>query len=148
MSELATAAEETVPLRRRGFVFLNPYVQLGLGALLVTASELLLKKGADATAGLLTGMWARFGFAALASLWTWGGIVTYLLSFASWIYVLRYVPLGIAFAAINVVHVTVPLGCYFLLHEHVPAKRWIGVGLVLCGLLLILQQVVKVESKR
>ena len=49
--------------------FLNPYVQIGIGALLVTASELLLKRGA--TTGMLT------------SLWTWGGIVMYVLSFGS-----------------------------------------------------------------
>ena len=34
-------------------IFLNPYVQIGLGALLVTASELLLKRGA--TSGALRG---------------------------------------------------------------------------------------------
>jgi multidrug transporter EmrE-like cation transporter len=126
--------------------FLNPYVQLGIGAVLVTASELLLKKGAMAApsaAGWLTAI----GVAALASWWTWAGIVTYLLSFASWLHVLRFVPLGIAFAVINIVHVLVPLGCLLFLHEPVSAKRWLGIALVLTGLLLMLQQVAKVEEK-
>src|SRR5947209_1310520 len=84
--------------------FFDPYIQLGLGAVLVTASELLLKKGATVNppaAGWLTAL----GVTALASWWTWAGIVTYLLSFASWLHVLRFVPLGIAFAIINIVHV-------------------------------------------
>jgi len=103
--------------------FLNPYVQIGIGALLVTVSELLLKRGAT------TGM--------LASLWTWGGIVTYVLSFGSWLYVLRHLPLSIAFALINVVHILVPLGAWLLLHESVSPQRWGGIFLVLCGTVLV-----------
>ena len=138
------SADPTAPVKAPGG-FLNPYVQLGIGAVLVTASELLLKKGATAvpTAGWL----AAIGVAALASWWTWAGIVTYLLSFASWLHVLRFVPLGIAFAVINVVHVLVPLGSLVFLHENVSTKRWLGIALVLTGLLLMLQQVAKAEEK-
>ena len=125
--------------------FLHPYVQLGIGGILVTASELLLKKGAMAApaAGWLTSI----GVAALTAWWTWAGILSYLLSFASWLHVLRFVPLGIAFAAINAVHVLVPLGCLIFLDEPVSAKRWLGIALVLAGLLLMLRQVVKTEEK-
>jgi multidrug transporter EmrE-like cation transporter len=147
MSDAATAPAHALPDAQRRFGFLNPYVQLAIGALLVTASELFLRVGAKATAGHMTGLAATFGLAALGSLWTWCGIVTYVLSFLSWIYVLRYIPLGIAFAAINVVHVTVPLGAYLILHEDIHLRRWIGIGLVICGLLLLIQQVVKAESK-
>ena len=125
--------------------FLHPYVQLAIGSVLVTASELLLKKGATAVPS--SGWLTTIGVAALASWWTWAGIVTYLLSFASWLHVLRFVPLGIAFAVINVVHVLVPLGCLVFLHEPVSAKRWLGIGLVVTGLLLMLQQVAKAEEK-
>ncbi len=129
--------------------FFNPYVQLGFGALLVTASELLLKKGATLTLSAVAvgGLSNTLGIPALASFWTWFGILTYLLSFASWIYVLRFVPLGIAFAVINVVHVLIPLGCLIFLHEPVSPRRWMGIALVVCGLLLMLQQVVKAEAK-
>ena len=123
--------------------FVNPYVQLGIGALLVTVSELLMKKGAsDPGAGSV----GWFGVAALASGWTWAGIVTYVLSFLSWIYVLRFVPLGIAYALINVVHVLVPLGAWLFLHEPVSPRRWLGVSLVACGILLILRPAVKAEE--
>jgi drug/metabolite transporter (DMT)-like permease len=106
--------------------FLNPYLQIGIGALLVTVSELLLKKGA------MSG--------ALASGWTWLGIVTYLLSFASWLYVLRHLPLSIAFALINVVHVLVPLGAWAILGETISMQRWIGIACVLCGTVLVSQR--------
>jgi drug/metabolite transporter (DMT)-like permease len=129
---------------RRAFPrgFSNPYVQIGIGAVLVTASELLLKKGATSAAGT-----SLFGLEALGSLWTWAGILTYILSFASWLYVLRFLPLGVAFALINVVHVLVPVGSWVLLGEQVSLRRWAGIGLVLLGILLVARNVGEVEEK-
>jgi drug/metabolite transporter (DMT)-like permease len=98
-------------------------VQIALGALLVTASELLLKKGA--TSGVL------------ASGWTWIGIVTYVLSFVSWLYVLRHMLLSVAFALINIVHVLVPLGAWWILGETISMQRWMGIACVLCGTVLV-----------
>ena len=135
----ATTADRPTP--RRGWFF-NPYVQIVAGAILVTASELLLKKGASVAPGA---SWT--GLNALASAWTWGGIVTYVLSFGSWLYVLRFVPLGIAFALINGVHVLVPVGSWLFLAESLSARRWAGIGLVVCGILLIARDAARVEEK-
>src|SRR2546421_187220 len=68
--------------------FLHPYVQLALGAVLVTASELLLRHGAH-DFGDATGLAKYLGIAALGSWWTWLGIISYILSFVSWLHVLR-----------------------------------------------------------
>ncbi len=137
----ALAATTTHP-KPRATGFFNPYVQIALGALLVTASELMLKKGADAAT---SASW--LGVNALASLWTWGGILTYILSFVSWLYVLRLVPLGIAFALINAVHILVPLSSWFFLHERISIGRWSGIALVLSGIILIAQTVAAAEEK-
>ncbi len=122
--------------------FLNPYAQVAIGAMLVTISELMLKKGATAAAGT-----SWLGIDALASLWTWGGIVTYILSFVSWLYVLRYLPLGVAFSLINVVHVLVPLASWAFLHDVVSPRRWAGIALVLAGIILMAGNVAKAEEK-
>jgi drug/metabolite transporter (DMT)-like permease len=119
---------------RRGF--LNPYVQIAFGALLVTASELLLKKGATSGAPLPKSI-AWLGVGALASWWTWLGITTYILSFLSWLYVLRHLPVSVAFGLISVVQVLVPLGAWIFLGETISMRRWIGIGFVLCGTLLL-----------
>jgi len=102
----------------------------------------MLKKGADAVTGA-----SWLGVNALASPWTWGGIVTYILSFVSWLYVLRFVPLGIAFALINAVHILVPLASWFFLHETISIGRWTGIALVLAGIILIAQTVAAAEEK-
>jgi drug/metabolite transporter (DMT)-like permease len=134
----ATQVKPSTPARG----FFNAYFQIAIGAILVTGSELMLKKGADAAIGA-----SWLGVNALASAWTWGGIVTYILSFVSWLYVLRFVPLGIAFALINAVHILVPLSSWFFLHEHISLGRWSGITLVLTGIILIGQTVATTEEK-
>jgi multidrug transporter EmrE-like cation transporter len=123
--------------------FGNAYFQIGLGALLVTASELLMKAGASAQHGEI----GVFGIAALRNGHTWLGIVFYCLSFASWIQVLRTVPLAIAYALINVVHILIPLGCWVFLGEAINTQRWLGIALVLAGLLLVAKPLATVEKK-
>jgi drug/metabolite transporter (DMT)-like permease len=126
--------------------FFNPYLQIIFGALLVTASELLLRQGASSKEPA-AGLAKWLGIAAFGSGYTWLGIVTYILSFACWLYVLRFVPLSIAFPAINITHVLVPLGAWVFLHEHFSPQRWVGVALVLCGILLIVRPVIAAEKK-
>ncbi len=100
----------------------NPYVQIAIGAVLVTISELLLKQGAMA-GGLVSG-------------WTWVGISTYLVSFASWLYVLRHLPLSIAYPLINIVHITIPLAAWLILGEDITTQRWLGIAFVFVGTVL------------
>lgn len=125
--------------------FANPYVQIGVGAVLVTASELLLRRGAM-HAPTLPGVADVFGVAALGSAWTWAGIVCYVLSFASWLHVLRHVPLSVAFSLINVVHVLVPVGAWAFLGESIHARRWLGIALVLAGILLVARPAARAEE--
>jgi multidrug transporter EmrE-like cation transporter len=130
-------------MRRAWNWFINAYVQIALGSLSVTASELLMKSGASAQAGII----GVFGISALTSGRTWIGIVLYCLSFVSWVQVLRTIPLGIAYGLINVVHILIPLGCWIFLHEEISPQRWAGIALVLAGLLLVIKPMAKVEEK-
>ena len=116
--------------------FLNPYTQLGCDALLVTAAELLLKKGATSGTALPASI-AWLGIGALASVWTWLGILAYLLSFACWLYVLRHIPVSVAFGLLSIAQVLVPLGAWTFLGEAISTRRWIGIASVLCGSVLI-----------
>jgi undecaprenyl phosphate-alpha-L-ara4N flippase subunit ArnE len=53
------------------------------------------------------------------------------------VYVLRCLPLSIAYALISIVQVLVPLGAWIFLGETISVHRWIGIGFVLCGTLLV-----------
>jgi len=123
----------------------NPWFVLGLEAIFVTASEVLLKVGASETRRVAGWEWT--GLMPLASIWIWVAIVFLILSFVCWIYVLRRIPLSIAFPLSNVVHVLVPLSCWIFLGEHISTKRWYGIAVVILGLALVAKPVAKIEEK-
>ena len=124
----------------------NPWFQIALNALIVTASELFLKLGARDTAHFHYALsWT--GVAGLASLWTWLGIVFVILSLISWLHILRQVPLSIAFPLSNVVHVLVPLTSWIFLHELISPRRWLGIALVLVGLAIVAKPFARIEEK-
>lgn len=139
---------ETAAARRPAALawFLNPYVQILVGALCDTAGELLLKKGANASHSS-SGFLAVIGLTPLASVWTWVGIISYVSSLISWLHVLRFVPVSIAFPLINAVHIFVPVGSWIFLHEAISVRRWLGIGLIVCGILALIKPLMRAEEK-
>ena len=125
----------------------NPYLWILLSALLDTAGEVLLSKGARSVNGtaITTGMMGWMG--PLASAWTWIGIIAYIASLLVWLSVLRSVPLSIAFPLISVVHVMVPTASHLFLHEVIPPRLWTGVGLIFLGVLVIARPLMHAEEK-
>lgn len=133
-------------MAKRAHWFFNPWFQLALEALLVTAAETFLKIGASHTSAAGTaGEW--LGVSGLASSWTWIGIVFFASSFICWAYVLRHVPLSIAYPLSNSVYILVPISSWVFLNEHISARRWIGVAIVICGLALVAKPVARLEDK-
>lgn len=126
--------------------FWNPWAQLALSQLCTLASDLCLKRGASAVAHLAP-EWAWTGITALASPLVWLGIVLIILSFITWLYVLRHMSLSVVFPASQVVHVMVPLGSWLVLGEKISAVRWIGIALVVLGLFFVAKPVAKMEER-
>jgi undecaprenyl phosphate-alpha-L-ara4N flippase subunit ArnF len=109
-------------------------LHLGLNAALVTVSELLLKKGALVTASSEAPRWLSWtGVAALGSGWVLAGIVCYLLSFVNWLFVLRSVPLHVAYPVTNLSHALIPLGAWLFLGERFGPVRAAGIALIIVG---------------
>src|SRR5437867_33040 len=97
-------------MRDRPQGFGNPWLQLSLSVVCVLVSEFLLKRGAtDIAAPDSAFSWT--GINGLASPLVWWAILLIIASFISWLYVLRYIPLTIAFplsrAAIGIALMTV-----------------------------------------
>ena len=124
--------------------FFHPHVQLALGVALVTASELFLKHGAEHAERLGHADWT--GLAALRSWWVWIGIICYIASFLSWLHVLRFVPLVLAFNVMNLVHVTIPLGAMLVLGERLPPARIGGIVLIIAGVGMLAPALAKLET--
>jgi drug/metabolite transporter (DMT)-like permease len=128
----------------RGFA--NPFFQLGLNAIIVTTAELLLKMGARQTA-YLNAQFGWSGISGLASIWTWLGISCIIVSLVNWLYILRKVPLSLAFPLSNVVHAIIPLTSWIFLGEMISARRWLGIAFVLIGLFIVAKPFVRIEEK-
>jgi len=125
----------------------NPYLQIFVSVLLTAASQILLKLGADGSATNNT-VWSWLGLAELSSGWTWLGIVALIASFGSWLYALRFLPLGLAFAISNGVNILVPvIGAWLFLHEKINLTGAGGIVVVILGILLLTQSVAKVEER-
>src|SRR6266542_6337044 len=140
----ARSLEKRMRDRPRGFG--NPWLQLGLSVACVLVSEFLLKRGATDVAD--TGSsFSWTGINGLASPLVWWAILLIIASFISWLYVLRYIPLTIAFPLSRVVDILVPLGCWIFLGELISPLRWCGIALVIIGLALVAKPIAQIEER-
>ncbi len=126
--------------------FLNPWIQLSICVLLATVAEIFLKLGAEETADPASG-WSWTGLTGLRSTWVWWGILASVVSLFNWLATIRKLPLTIAFPVGNVVHILVPLSSWIFLGEAMLARRWLGIGLVLLGLVIVAKPAARLEAK-
>jgi len=118
-----------------------------VSALTGTASEIFLKVGAAETAGHSVFGLSWLGFSGLESRSVWLAILFTILSFVAWVRAIRVVPLSLAFTFANVVHIFVPLSCWLILGETISPRRWVGIGLVLVGLMVIARPFAQLDEK-
>ena len=133
-------------MQNRPSGFGNPWLQLGVSVACVFVSELLLKRGANEVAAP-DSAFSWTGINGLASPLVWWAILLIIASFISWLYVLRYIPLSIAYPLSRVVDILVPLGCWFFLSERISALRWSGIAFVVIGLALVAKPIAKMEER-
>jgi multidrug transporter EmrE-like cation transporter len=126
--------------------FFNPWFQFVLNIVGVVIYELLLKAGASATADP-SGNWSWFGITALQSPLTWLGIAVIILDLVIWLYILKYIPLSIAFPLSRAVDVLVPISCWLVLKEAISPMRWGGIALVILGLLIVAKPASELEER-
>ena len=107
---------------------------LALWTLCEAVGQILFKHGVDA----LGAGEANFGLKtlrlALRSPSIWGGVLVHGIEFGVWIQILGLLPLSIAFPLESISYVTVMVATRVFLREAVPARRWIGVGLICTGI--------------
>ncbi|MFN6517295.1 MAG: EamA family transporter [Nostoc sp. CreGUA01] len=60
------------------------------------------------------------------------GIMTLL-----WLYVLRTVPLSQAFPVLGLMYALIPIASYYLLKEKVVLSQWLGISIIITGVILV-----------
>jgi drug/metabolite transporter (DMT)-like permease len=126
--------------------FRNPWFQFVLNIIGVVVYELLLKAGATATADSAGG-WSWIGITALTSPLTWLAIAVIIVDLVIWLYILRYIPLSIAFPLSRTVDVLVPISCWLILKEAISPLRWCGIALVIIGLVTVAKPAAQLEER-
>lgn len=124
----------------------NPWFQFVLNIVFVVVYELLLKAGASATADR-AGDWSWIGITALTSPLTWLAIAVIIVDLVIWLYILRYIPLSIAFPLSRAVDVLVPISCWLILKEAISPLRWCGIALVIVGLVIVAKPAAELEER-
>jgi drug/metabolite transporter (DMT)-like permease len=124
----------------------NPWLWLSVSAVCTTTSQLLLKRGASQTAHISPEWWWT-GLTSLASPYVWIGAAFVICSFLTWLYVLKHLPLSVAFPASQVIHVLIPLSSWLVLDERISVLRWCGIALVLIGLVIVARPVARLEER-
>lgn len=125
-------------------IFFHPLSQLVASIVLVTASEVLLKRGATDTAHVMPEL-SWLGITALSSGAVWVGILCVILSLVSWLHVLRSVDLSLAYSVAGSIYALVPVASWVFLGEAISLLRWFGIGLVAAGILVIVPDMKKTE---
>ncbi len=67
----------------------------------------------------------------------WLGLLLFGVSALFWLVVLSRVPLSVAYPFVGLSYIAVVLFARLLLHEHVPALRWLGVVVVAAGIAIV-----------
>lgn len=65
------------------------------------------------------------------------GIFLYAIPAAIWIWLLRTMPLTVLQPALSLTYVLSALLAVFVLNEHVPFMRWVGIFVIIGGVLLV-----------
>lgn len=104
-------------------------------ALCGTAAEVFMKIGAVQPEATSPASW--LDYLGLTSKWLWISILFTLMGFGSWSLTMRWVPLSVAFPLVNIVHVFIPLSSWWFLGESISPRRWLGIALVVAGLVVV-----------
>jgi len=116
-------------------------ILLLVAVLLGVLGQLLLKMGMIQVGALefeggLAGL-IRVGIRVFSNLKVLGGFASYGISSLFWIIVLSKIDLSLAYPMLALNYVLVPLTAWLFLSEQVPPTRWLGIGVVIIGVIII-----------
>jgi multidrug transporter EmrE-like cation transporter len=140
-TELPGPEEPTLTTTQKG----NRRMLIGLILISVTLAsiaQITLKSGVDHVTDAQGGT-LRFGEGGLTALasspWVWLGLALFGLSAVSWLFALSKASLSFAYPFAALGYVLIVAFSVFVLHEHVPPLRWLGVACIVVGIVLVAQ---------
>ena len=108
--------------------------------ILETSIQFFFKKSALAQGGfIVTDLPSAVVFlkAAFASPFLWAGLIAVAAVFIIWSGILSRIDLSVAVPVASFSYILVPLASIIFLHEKITALRWLGIFLILGGVILV-----------
>jgi multidrug transporter EmrE-like cation transporter len=109
------------------------------GVMLNAAAQLFLKAGTN-TLGVVSftpDAWFGQALRIGTNPHIIGGLACYAVSLVVWIMGLSRVPVSVAYPMLSIGYVVSAVAAYFLFGEVLGAGRWLGIGFIIVGVLLI-----------
>ncbi|WP_139996879.1 MULTISPECIES: EamA family transporter [Paenibacillus] len=109
------------------------YIVLFFNILLLVSGQLLWKTGMNKLDTSKGDSW-------MTLLWSphiWSGLVLYGIATVLWLYVLKKLPLSLAYPLQSLAYVIALVAAVFIFHESVPFQRWVGVAIILVGVIVL-----------
>ena len=104
---------------------------------LIISGQLLLKEGVSKAIGSKHSL-KRFGPSIFLQYWRiLVGLCIYGCSFLIWLYVLSVADLSFAYPFLSIAYIGVPLAANLFLNERITIAQWLGIVLVVTGVLLV-----------
>lgn len=110
-------------------------VLLIMNVILMALGQVLFKQGSKAFTGL---QWSSLLHVAFNP-YVLSGVTIYGVSTVIWVYVLSRMNLSVAYPTQSMSYVLVMLAAIFLFKEPISAKQWIGMGLIMAGVVFVSQ---------
>jgi len=122
-------------------MFAKSMILILVAVLLGVLGQLLLKMGMTQVGSLESkgglGGLVQMGVQVFSNLKVLGGFAAYGFSSLFWIVVLSKIDLSLAYPMLALNYVLVPLTAWLFLNEQVPPLRWLGIGVVILGVVVI-----------
>lgn len=114
-------------------------ILLGACVALASTGQILQKRGMGAHVDAVNaGSRARLPFLTAFLQWSvFAGLTCQVLLTGLWLVVLSRIDVSLAFPVLSLGYVVVVCYARLVLHEEVPARRWLGVTLIIVGIALL-----------
>lgn len=116
---------------------LQNWLFVGLGICLGSLGSLCMKWGAGKLPQHIEGGIPGVIWQVMLNPLIMAGIFLYAIPAAIWIWLLRTMPLTVLQPALSLTYVLSALLAVFVLNEHVPFMRWVGIFVIIGGVLLV-----------
>jgi undecaprenyl phosphate-alpha-L-ara4N flippase subunit ArnE len=106
------------------------------------SGQICLKAGMDRVGALSAGsvgIIMQTAFRVLTTPLVFLGLSFYVMGAVFWLLVLSKLDLSLAYPMLALTYVLIPLAAQFVLGEQVPLLRWLGVGIIFAGVVVVSQ---------